>query len=372
MIRNKFIGALLAAAMSVAAVCAPLAPGGPGGDGASSIISTITAEAASGRKFNQNEQQWKSGYYRYGNSSDTLYNAGCGIFAFGNAIWALNGSTVDIRNVASWASGNGSWRPGSGGLIRSTFYSKITAAYGGRYGFNVTSQSFGGITSAALINHLKSGGVAVVHVPNHFIAITGYNASKRTYHVIESAVWSGRGLSADAWVSADKLSKGSTKVDWFCLISNKIPPVQDVPVQDGKIYTIAPKGTSLYIAATGTGNCANVALSNKINNASKWKAHKVGNNWYFENMNAPGKALDVNGSSVTKSGQNVQIYTYNKCSTEYFNFKKVNGYWIIQTTKNGIAVDCKGSASTLKSGSNIWTYTVNNDSTQLFKFTQVG
>jgi len=154
--------------------------------------------------------------------------------------------------------------------------------------------------------------------------------------------------------------------------NDKNNPQSSVPVKDGKIYTIAPKGKSLYLSASGTKNCSNVCLNNKVNNASKWKAHKVGNSWYFENMNAAGKVLDIYGSSVTKSGQNVQIYAYNKASTEYFNFKSVGGYWILQTTKNGIAIDCQGSSSTLKNNSNVWTYSINNDATQLFKFTQVG
>ena len=61
------------------------------------------------------------------------------------------------------------------------------------------------------------------------MAITGYNSSNKTYHVIESAVYSGRGLQADSWVSASKMSSGNTNVDWYALISNADNPNPDPP-----------------------------------------------------------------------------------------------------------------------------------------------
>ncbi|MBQ4465720.1 MAG: hypothetical protein II916_07135 [Oscillospiraceae bacterium] len=236
--KTKWAGILLAAVMTISAGAPAMGAKMFGMGESASFIQMIDANAADGRRFNQNEKQWKNGYYYYGKSRDTLYNAGCGIFALGNAVYALNGNTVDIRSIATWASNNGSWRPGSGGLCRQPFYDKITGAYGGQYGFKVTSTGYGNVKSKSLINHLSNGGVAVVHVKNHFIAITGYNASNRTYHVIESAVYSGRNLPADSWQGITKLSRGNTNVDWYCLISNTSKPTKYFPRYTGNSSSI--------------------------------------------------------------------------------------------------------------------------------------
>lgn len=141
---------------------------------------------------------------------------------------------------------------------------------------------------------------------------------------------------------------------------------------NGGVYTIQPTGKNLYLSAVGTSNLSNVQLSNKVNNYSKWRAYKTASGWYFQNL-ASGKVLDIYGQSV-KSSSNVQVYTYNKCATEYFTLKPTgsNGTFIIETTNNRVAVDCKGSSSTLKNGSNVWCYGINYDSTQLFRFNKVG
>jgi hypothetical protein len=65
------------------------------------------------------------------------------------------------------------------------------------------------------------GGVAVIHVPNHFMAVVGYDPDSGLYHVLESSESNSRGLEGDSWVTADKLSDGNTKVDWFVLIDNR-------------------------------------------------------------------------------------------------------------------------------------------------------
>lgn len=185
------------------------------------IPSKITANAAEGRLYNQNDSQWKNvKFTKYATSGNDMYTSGCGIFSFCNAIYALNGNKPDAVEVATWAVNNGSYQPGNGGVYRQAFYKKIQSAYGEKFNFKIDGQYYGKVTDARLINHLKNGGVAAIHVYDHFMAITGYNASNNTYHVIESAVYSGRGLQADSWVSASKMSSGNTNVDWYALISN--------------------------------------------------------------------------------------------------------------------------------------------------------
>ncbi|MDE6679663.1 MAG: InlB B-repeat-containing protein, partial [Ruminococcus sp.] len=185
----------------------------------------IQSFAAEGRLYNQNDSKWKNvKFTKYSTSGNDMYTSGCGIFSFCNAIYALNGNTPDAVEVATWAVNNGSYQPGNGGMYRQAFYNNVQSAYGDRFNFKIDGQYYGKITDTRLINHLKSGGVVAIHVSNHFMAVTGYNSSNNTYHVIESAVYSGRGLQADSWVSASKMSSGNTNVDWYALISNKSSP----------------------------------------------------------------------------------------------------------------------------------------------------
>ncbi len=144
-------------------------------------------------------------------------------------------------------------------------------------------------------------------------------------------------------------------------------------IQEGGIFTIQPNGKQLYLTENGTRNLSNVSLGSSVTNSAKWKAMYDKNKraWYFVNV-ASGRVLDINGQSV-KSGQNVQIYDKNNCSTEYF-IPKPNGYgsYILQTNNKQVAIDCYGSIQTLRSGSNVWTYSINYDNTQQFIFTRVG
>ena len=213
-----------------------------------SIVSEIEANAASGRLYNQNDSQWKNvKFSNYSRSQNSMYESGCGIFSFANAIYGLNGIKADAKEIASWAVNNGSYRPGSGGLYRDAFYNNIQNAYGSKLKFKIDGKYYGNAKDSRLINHLRNGGVAVAHVSNHFIAVTGYNNGN--YHVIESAVWSGRGLSADSWVKTSKLISGNTRIDWFVLISNN-GNSSYFPKYSGKSVSIVDALNSLGIPSS--------------------------------------------------------------------------------------------------------------------------
>ena len=203
-----------------------------------SPFTMMEANAAEGRLYNQNDSYWKTvTFTKYATSGNDMYTSGCGIFSFCNAIYALNGGEIDAVELATWAVNNGSYQPGNGGLFRQTFYNKIEEGYGSSYGFKIDGQYYGTISDSRLITHLQNGGVAAIHVYNHFMAVTGYNASNGTYHVIESAVYSGRGLAADSWVSASKLSSGLTDVDWYALISSTGTPSPSEPPTEAWIWS---------------------------------------------------------------------------------------------------------------------------------------
>ena len=186
----------------------------------------LISHAAEGRLYNQWEQRWKDiRYDNYSNISgyeanyNSLYDAGCGIFSFANALYALNDSIVDIKEVSDWAVNAGALRPGVDGLWRETFYSQVESVFGAKYGFTVVGYDCGGAYDERLRNHLANGGVAIGNVYDHFIALTGYDGTNGYYHVIESAVYYTRGLEADSWVSSQKLSDGNTNIKWFALLN---------------------------------------------------------------------------------------------------------------------------------------------------------
>ena len=193
-------------------------------------VSTLSASAADGRLYNQWDEKWKEvTFTKYSRSGNSLYTSACGIFSFCNAIYALNSRKIDVVELATWAVEIGALRPGAGGTYRDILYKNIEEKWGAEYGFTLGTQQLGTVRDEEFIEHLQNGGVAVLYVPGHFIAVTGYDALYQTYHVIESAVSANRGLEPDSWVKADKLTEGGTNGTWYVLISNiKAPEYAEV------------------------------------------------------------------------------------------------------------------------------------------------
>ena len=80
----------------------------------------------------------------------------------------MNSNQPDAVEVATWAVNNGSYQPGNGGMYRQSFYNQVQSAYGDRFNFKIDGQYYGKVTDSRLISHLKNGGVAAVHVNNHY------------------------------------------------------------------------------------------------------------------------------------------------------------------------------------------------------------
>lgn len=172
------------------------------------------------------EAKWKNYYYGTGN----LYNTGCGIFSLVNAVGYLTGQRMSITATAQWFHDIGGYNvTGGEGTYRTVVYPKVQAKYGGTYGFTVDCGSdnsgyWSTSASTKLKNHLAGGGVAVGHVPGHFIALVGYDAATNKFHVYDSAPSSGRGTlsgNGDCWVTQSRLATGKLDLDWFCLLSLK-------------------------------------------------------------------------------------------------------------------------------------------------------
>ncbi len=175
----------------------------------------------------QLETKWKNYYYGGAN----LYNTGCGIFSLVNAVGYLTGNSMSITEVASWAHSINAFNVNGGdGTYRLVLYPKVTKKYGADYGFTLDCNNgqgwWAGSSSSLLKSHLANGGVAVGHVPGHFIALVGYDYSSNMYHVYDSAPTAARGTNTygdtglgDCWVTPSHLATGKLKLDWFCLLS---------------------------------------------------------------------------------------------------------------------------------------------------------
>ena len=198
------------------------------------VGTSISASAAAFTIQRQWDAKWKN-YYVGGR---TMYATACGIFSMVNAIGYLTGDAPEVYSAAKWANSIGAFNAGFGGTDRSALYPKIQKKYGATYGFTCDVAGGSGYwataASTTLKNHLANGGVAIGHVPGHFIAIVGYDYSTNKFHVYDSAPSSSRGTATygatglgDCWVTQSRLSTGKLKLDWFCLLSatKKVPTV---------------------------------------------------------------------------------------------------------------------------------------------------
>ena len=172
----------------------------------------------------QNDVKWTGAANTYG--TGTLRATGCGIFSLVNAVGFLTGNAMNVNEVAAWAYSIGAYnKGGADGTYRYELYPYVEAKFGERYGFsmncNGTQGWWASVKSSVLINHLNSGGVAVAHVPGHFIAIVDYNASTKKYHVLDSYPTNARqSYPGDVWLTESHLTTVSAMtVDWFCLVS---------------------------------------------------------------------------------------------------------------------------------------------------------
>ncbi|MBQ3068786.1 MAG: InlB B-repeat-containing protein [Clostridia bacterium] len=204
----------------------------------------------------QDLAKWKN--YVYGDSQGTLYRTGCGMFAIVNAVGYLTGNTMSVTEVASWGHSIGGYNPGNthAGTYRMTIYPRLQAKYGERYGFTVDCGStnegyWAGSSSSTLKNHLKNGGVAIGHVPGHFIAIVGYDSSTNYFHVYDSYPTSARGTgNGDAWVTQSHLATGKLKLDWFCLLSRTGTVINNQVMQKNYTVTFDSRGGSAVAKQT--------------------------------------------------------------------------------------------------------------------------
>lgn len=164
-------------------------------------------------------QQWDSEWGSYPYGDGTLQNSGCGAFAVINAVRYLTGYTMDIYEVADWASANEYiWGVGSAFTIAP----HAAERYGSTYGFqtdthyffsNYVDRYYPASNEAydtiwnMLVTKLSAGEVAVGLVHNHFIAIVDYDPSTQKVLVYDPGAGKVRGTTVNGdWKSKDDLN----------------------------------------------------------------------------------------------------------------------------------------------------------------------
>lgn len=168
--------------------------------------------------YQQGDVRWA--YEQFGMAN--IGASGCGLLSTVNAVNYQTGNFINPVELARWGYQNNYYNGSGGqGTMRWLFFPALNDAFGSRYGFKISGCSGGSITSPALINHLKNGGSAIVHVPNHFMAINAYNAATGQYLVYDSAAAPHRNTSVNgSWLTAEQLNSIKlTVVDWFCLVT---------------------------------------------------------------------------------------------------------------------------------------------------------
>lgn len=199
----------------------------------SAFAMTASAVDTSWQIVMQNLSKWASVYYGTG----SLKATGCGNFALVNAVGYLTGKDMDVTKVAQWAYDIGGYNDtGANGTNRFEVYPYVEAKWGVQYGFTVDMNGGSGwwstVNNSVLKNHLANGGTAVAHVPNHFIALVGYDYSTDKFHVLDSYPTTSRATSpGDVYRTTSQLtgSNSAMKIDWWFLLSEDNSNVASAP-----------------------------------------------------------------------------------------------------------------------------------------------
>lgn len=340
----------------------------------SPIKVSAKSETLHTRKFNQ---------WSYEKTDYELYEAGCGLFATGNAIYAFTGQTIDISALKKWAASNGGWTASSG-LYRYTYFPKLgTSTFANQFNFTVTTPVEGGITAdnRIIAKKVSEGNVAaIIGVPNHFMCITDYDATNKKYFVIESAVSGSayRNLPAASWVSESTLATGNTKVSSYTFLTFKGSPIIYTPGSVAGQYYLKNNSTGTYAYMNGSdADTTDIALAaKKETDAFKMNITKIdSSNAQLGSYIMPfgSKTRVVNPYSDTPAdGTNVNLYkkvTDSTKYTQYWVFESVSGGYVIRSYYNTSLVMAAVSGTvkikTYKSGDKTQIWTLEPDSKTL-------
>lgn len=213
----------------------------------------------------QHDPRWGS----YNVNGGTISATGCGILSLINAVGYLTGRQMDVIDTALWAYRIGAFNPGGAeGTYRTAMYWRVESAYGAEYGITLDCDTTGegyweGAYSRRLKDHLLSGGVAVGHVYNHFIAIVGYDASTNQFHLYDSSAAAHRGTNynnGDVWVTEAAFSRGTLDLDWFCLVSSVVRDEECPVISNVNFSDVSAAGYTVSCTVTDNNRVAKVSF----------------------------------------------------------------------------------------------------------------
>ncbi len=302
----------------------------------------------------QLESRWQS-YYYGGTNRMNLYDSGCGIFSFCNAVHYLTGNNPSVTEVASWAANMGYLNGVYGGTDH-RFHAAMGGQYGARFGFSVPNGSgtWANWSSSALKNHLANGGVAIGNVPNHYIAIVGYNASNNTFHIYDSAPYSLRGTNSNngnVWLTESALySYSAMTLSWYCLLSRTgaAPGWYPTSLSAGSAYNLGTDFNARiynpafdrYVQLDEDETVIGAEMSD--DNSQIWRFERKGSDNSYKITNIKnGKNLDLkDGNSAP--GTDIITWTNNDQDPQRWYLVAKNGGYTLQcksAPKNALDID---------------------------------
>ncbi len=326
------------------------------------------------------QTQWSSPWQNYYYGDLSLWDSGCGIFAFSNAVWYLTGNQPSVTEVAQWAYNNNYFNGSYGGGSVRSIYEAAYNQYGSRFGFTLSGEGSG--WSQDLKNHLMNGGVAIGNVPGHYIAIVGYDSSTDKFHIYDSApgLVNATGTNGgNVWVTEYQLLYSGSSygisgyyLNWY----TKLTRTGAAPEWTGGSGAVN-LGDNFYAFLSNTTNGETVyfsCLPNSDQVEGKTLDGSMSQIWQFIRQSdgsyeiasvLSGYRLDI-ASHKTDNGTSVHLYQDTDQSNQRWDiFEYDGGYRLIPKLSDKVALDC--STSTKKA--QIWEKS--GGDAQTFQITQL-
>lgn len=166
--------------------------------------------------FKQNDKRWKNISYGKGPNGKTanMGSSGCGIFAYVNAVYYMNGNIINPAILGNWSVKNGYRVNGKGtsDALYKAFADRCGNDYNIRY-IKSTSRL------SNIKNDLQNGNVAILHVKGHLIACVNYSNGK--YLILDSYPSADRGTSSGyRWLTAGQFT-GKLKISNIEVIGSR-------------------------------------------------------------------------------------------------------------------------------------------------------
>ena len=135
--------------------------------------------------FYQSDERWADQIYYYSDPEEeeeppTIASAGCGLLAFVNAVYYLNGTFIDPVFLGNYAAMH-DYHTDDGTLWG--LYESFAEEYGAECGFVYAGESYG---FWDLRNKLLDGCVAICSVPGHIMAIVDFDLKTGRYLLMDS------------------------------------------------------------------------------------------------------------------------------------------------------------------------------------------